>query len=203
MASAGFCPQCGAQRVGSLRYCGSCRFDFEAGVAGNMLPGSEPASRPRAATSVSADVRPPVATGVARRWTPANLALIGAGVAMIVAPFLPFISATAAFVGSISRSGVEMIGPEVFILVVVGVLIAATGFQRANGTPIGRGLPLIASLAANGLTAWYFIQVNDRVQSAASDYAIASIGTGLWLAVAGSVVAFLVTLLASPPAKAR
>jgi hypothetical protein len=134
----------------------------------------------------------------ARQWTASSLALVGAGIAMIVAPFLPFISATAALVGSVSRSGIEMVGPEAFILVVVGVLVAATGYQRAGGTQGGRGLPLLASLGASGLTAYYFIQINDRVQTATTEYSIASIGMGLWLAVAGSIVAVVVNLFASP-----
>ena len=90
-----------------------------------------------------------------------------------------------------------MVGPEAFVLVVVGAFVAATGFQRASQKPFGRGLPLVASLAASGLTAYYFVQINERVQGASTEFSIASIGTGLWLAVAGSVIAVVVNLLAN------
>lgn len=189
-----FCPRCGTERSGSLRFCASCAYDFAPDAAsGRRLdtPSLEALVPPVGGTRFT-----PVAPS--REWTAANLALVGAGIALIVAPFLPFISATVALAGNISRTGIEMVGPEAFILVVVGVLVAATGFQRASRKPMGRGLPLLASLAASGLTAYYFIQINDRVQGVSSDAGVASIGTGLWLAVAGSVVAVLVNLLAKP-----
>jgi hypothetical protein len=44
------------------------------------------------------------------------------------------------------------------------------------------------------LTAYYFWQVNERVNSVASEAAIASIGMGLWLAVAGCVVGLVVAM---------
>lgn len=40
MIAGGFCPQCGNQRVGALRYCRSCGFDFDqvAGPAAAQQP---------------------------------------------------------------------------------------------------------------------------------------------------------------------
>lgn len=189
-----FCPRCGTQRSGSLRFCASCAYDFSPDAA---LRQRSDTPSPESLVPPAGEARfTPVAPS--REWTAANLALVGAGIALIVAPFLPFISATVALAGNISRTGIEMVGPEAFVLVVVGVLVAATGFQRASRKPMGRVLPLLASLAASGLTAYYFIQINDRVQGVSSDAGVAAIGTGLWLAVGGSVVAVLVNLLAKP-----
>ena len=75
-----------------------------------------------------------------------------------------------------------------------GLVLGATGFQHANGKRTSRAPSLIASVGANALTAWYFIQINDRVQILASDTLLASIGAGLWLAVAGSIVSFVVVV---------
>jgi hypothetical protein len=120
--------------------------------------------------------------------------MIAAGAALIVAPFLPFITATAAFVGSVTRSGVEMVGVEAFFLCLFGGLLVATGVQRSGGKPIGRALPVVSALAAAGLTAWYYSQVSERVESVTSEAAVASIGVGLWLAVGGSIVGILVSI---------
>ena len=196
MTGAGFCPQCGTERVSpQLRYCGSCGFDYQS-VSASKAPGPGPGPLAGAPPPAATQQRPLV-LGVVRQWTPANIALIGAGVALIVAPFLPFISAAAALIGSVSRTGIELVGPEALLIVVTGVVVAATGFQHASGMRTRRRWPLVASVGANALTAWYFVQLNDRVQSVASDYASASIGTGLWLAVAGSVVSLFVVIFKS------
>ena len=55
----------------------------------------------------------------------------------------------------------------------------------------------MSALAASGLTTYYYIQVSDRVASVTSGLALASIGTGLWLAAGGCALA-LVLALAKP-----
>lgn len=183
MTSSGFCPQCGKQRTGSLNYCGNCGFDFT--QAANL--GSQTVTQPTAAPTA------PQTMG-GRRWSGSNIALIAAGLALIAVPFLPFITATAALVGTITRSGAEIGGAETFLFCLFGALLVATGFQRSGGKRVGRALPIIAAICAGLLTAWYFTQINDRVNSVDSEFAIASIGIGLWLAVAASIVAFLVAI---------
>jgi hypothetical protein len=128
------------------------------------------------------------------RWTPTNVAIVGAGVGLVAAPFLPFINATAALVGNVSRSGIDMAGVEAFVFVLLGAILAGVGIQRAGGSKIGRVVPTIASLAAAGLTVYYFVQINERVESVSSEFAVASIGTGLWLAVAASGLGILLSL---------
>ena len=195
MADSHFCPQCGTERSGFLRYCRSCGFDYDA-TGANAGGATQPS--PQAATSSqAATTRPPIVPSppmAGRNWTASNIGLIAAGAALAVAPFLPFITVTAALVGSLTRNGVELVGAEAFFLCLFGALLAATGIQRAAGSSVGRALPVVSALAAAGLTAWYYSQVSERVDGAATENVIASIGTGLWLAVGGSIVGLVLAV---------
>jgi hypothetical protein len=193
-----FCPQCGNERSGTLRYCAHCGFDFwKAAQPGVGLEGGPETSAPEAGDVSAA---PTAAPPAARHWTGSIVGLLAAGGALIVAPFLPFITATAALVGTLTRSGVELVGAEAFLLCLFGGLLAFTAIQRLNGTAVRRALPIVASLGAGLFTFYYYSQVNERVSSVNSDFGVASIGVGLWLAVAGSVVGFLVGIR-NPEAK--
>ncbi len=185
--TAGFCPQCGSGRSGDLRYCANCGFDFSStpqGQTASVAP----------TTPVAPATGQAVAQPSGRQWNASNIGLIAAGVALVVAPLLPFVTATAAFVGTLTRSGVELVGLEAFLLSVFGALLIATGVQRAGGKKIGRALPIVASLGAALLTGWYFSQVSERVDRIGSDVGVASIGVGLWLAVGGAIVGLLLSL---------
>jgi len=193
MTDSHYCPQCGIQRLGSLRYCRSCGFDYGASSEDSQGATATTAmhATPESPTNPPPSVPMPTA---GRHWSPSNVGLIAAGAALVVAPFLPFITATAALVGSLSRNGVELVGVEAFALCLFGALIAATGIQRAGGASVGRALPLVSALAAAGLTGWYYSQVSERVSTAAADNVLASVGTGLWLAVGGSIVGVFIAL---------
>lgn len=132
-----------------------------------------------------------------RSWPLSVVGLILAGLGLIVAPFLSFITATAALIGTLSRTGVELIGPEVFVLCLLGGVLVAIGYERSAGGRQGRAIVIIPGLMAFGLSLWYFVQVNDRVNSVAS-VGVASIGTGMWLALAASVVALAVGVFVRP-----
>jgi hypothetical protein len=133
-----------------------------------------------------------------REWLAGRLALVLAGLALVVAPILPFLTATAVFVGTISRSGVDYVGPEAFLLSAAGAVLIYTGWQRAGGVYVARPLPLVASLIAGGLTVWYYQQISERIREVAgTEFGVASIGLGLWLAIGGSIVGVLISLL--PP----
>ena len=183
------CPRCNAAR-GTGRYCSNCALDFWGDAAGsdsdatNASPQWGPSQVPPPPSG------PPAPAAGGGQWTFANLALVAVGVALVIAPFLPFINATAAFVGSLSRSGVEMTDGEALILSVCGGLIAFTGFQRAMGRAVSRLLPIVAAIVAIALSGYYYNQVSDRVSAVASDYALASVGAGLWLAFASAGIAF-------------
>jgi len=121
-----------------------------------------------------------------RNWDAGALLLTGGGAALLVAPFLPFLTLLGGF-GGLSRSGMDMLGAEGFVFVVAGALLAYAGFQRAMGTAAAKSAtPLVVSLIAAGATAYYYVQLDARVQEANAEFALASIGIGLWLAAGGS-----------------
>ena len=50
MTDLGFCPQCGAPRQGSLRYCANCAFDFSIAASEGLEPKQQPETPPPPAT---------------------------------------------------------------------------------------------------------------------------------------------------------
>ena len=132
-----------------------------------------------------------------RDWTPPVFALMLAGLALVVAPLLPFGAASSTFVGTISRTGVELIGPEVLLLSLIGAALLIAGWQRSTGQFRSRASVFVPALAAVGLTAWYFSQVNQRVTDVASEAAVASLGAGMWLALAAAVAAAAIGLFSN------
>ena len=183
----GYCPKCGKVRTGD-RFCANCGNDFWRGGAEEETEGlvrSEAAARPA----------PPPLTGSQRRhWTATSYGFIAAGAGLVVAPFLPYMTATDGF-NSLARTGIEMTGAEAFLLSATGGLLIAVGIQQASGTVVGRLLPIAASLVAGGLTLGYYGQVDNRLVAVSGDVLeAASVGTGLWLALGASVVGLLLSV---------
>ena len=76
--AAGFCPQCGTQRQGALRYCASCGFDFWQAArpdGGQSRP--EPESPPAPQVSPTSEPRPPVKQSSTLAKILGGLVLIG------------------------------------------------------------------------------------------------------------------------------
>ena len=70
------CPMCGTRRIGSFRYCRTCRFDFDAPMS--QAPGQAPTRRRRRATS---------GPGFERRALP-SIRLVAGAIAIIAATLL-------------------------------------------------------------------------------------------------------------------
>jgi hypothetical protein len=177
-AGPGFCPGCGEARVAGKAFCANCGRSFaEAGPP--MGPETTAEASPQRLGSM----------------TGADLAIIGGAALLLAAPFFPFLSATAALVGSISRSGVEITSGEALVISAVG---AVAGFValRSFGRPKGRA-PLLLGLVGLGLSVYYYLQVDERVQSIDSEVGFASIGAGIWMALAGSGLLVIATLVAN------
>lgn len=126
-----------------------------------------------------------------------GIALIAGGVAMVVGPFLPFIRASAAFVGDVERSGLDVIGPRALVAIGLGIAIVLLGDSRLRGGSHG-WLPAILGAAGLAIGGWYYVQVDAeaRVTEVTSGgRAAASVGTGLWLVLAGATVAVIAAVL--------
>lgn len=121
-----------------------------------------------------------------------TLGIIGAA-AMGVGAFLPWASITAAFVGTISKSGID--GGDGWGFVVFAVLVAV---GAVNGLP---WMPAIFGGLGLALGIYEAVDINNRIGDVA-DLATASIGLGLWLCIAGSVAAIVAGVLAANAAVA-
>lgn len=177
-AGTGFCPGCGEARVAGKAFCANCGRSFT-----DAQPPPVRATGPEADTQRLASM------------TGADLAIIGGAVLLLAAPFFPFLSATAALVGSISRSGVEITSGEALVISAVGVV---AGFMalRSFGRHKGRA-PLLLGLVGLGLSIYYYLQIDERVRSIDTEFGFASIGAGIWMALAGSVLLVIATLVAN------
>lgn len=165
----GFCPNCGAPRTDGKPFCASCGHALPQG--GQPSIGTTPASVPPE-------------SGLAK-LKGHDLAVLGGGTLLTIAPLFPFLTATAAFVGSISRNGIELTNGEALVLSAVGV-IAVVVTLRLLGRRKGLGMILLG-LVGLGLTFYYYVQVDERVQEV-TDAAVASIGAGIWMAFAGAAL---------------
>lgn len=116
-----------------------------------------------------------------------------AGAAAALGSFLPWITVTAGFIGTVSRSGVEQI--DGFLTAGLGVGLAVTGYAAATDRSRtrafrGRLFGLAVSVLVLGLIEVAFAWT--RIQELDADVrSLATIGVGLYLIViAGAVASF-------------
>lgn len=164
---AGFCTGCGEPRPAGAGFCAKCGRAFDD------------------AASSAAGVQPAGPAGLSAVTAP-DVAVLGGATLLIAAPFFPFLSATAAFVGSVSRSGVEITSGEALVLAAVGVIAGLLGL-RSLGKAKGR-VPVLVGLVGLGLSIYYYVQIDERVRDIGTDIGFASIGAGIWMALAGSAL---------------
>lgn len=183
-----FCPQCRTARVGALRYCRSCAFDYDtlpAPEAGSAVPGVAP--EVGAAMSAPQVQR---AAGPSIEWAGAVI-LIGGALACL-GSLLPWITATAAFVGTISRNGFDGGGDGIFTAG-LGLVIALMGIAILARSGNARTARIGTAICAAVLL-WVAVMdinaVNDRLESLDAG-AFGSVGMGLIVIVFGGVVAII------------
>jgi hypothetical protein len=172
-----FCPSCGAA-AGAGRFCANCGADLTTGS------GAQPPT---------AEARPGV--NVAAVVALIAAALVAAG------SFLPWITATAAFVGTITRSGLDGGGDGVVTLV-AAVVIAIGGLLLATrpGSPsLGRLATFAGGVLAGLILAADYSNISERVRSISSDVATASVGAGLYVIGLGAVLAVVAAIAAKDP----
>ena len=199
-----FCPACGAARQAGMHFCGKCGHDFglTPGPADGALPG---AAGPDAGAAIPG-WGPPVsasATTMTGVGIGGAVAAVG-GVALVVGTALPWITATAAFVGTMSRSGLEMGGDPMVVagagglIAVVGTLVAV----RGRGTLAERLIPAILGAGAAVMLVIDYQDLARRVSAATDAFSsggntsgVAGIGVGFWVCVIGVVLAVASAIL--------
>jgi hypothetical protein len=110
------------------------------------------------------------------------------GLLVAIGSFLPWVTATAVFVGSISRNGME--GGDGIISLVLGLGCIACGIAHAMTSARGAGVAaLILGTLALGLGVFELVDVQNRISSADfGDAAVASVGAGIWSIIIGGAV---------------
>jgi hypothetical protein len=173
-----FCPQCGASTLGD-RFCSKCGAD---------LVGASPASGSAASTNAPGSIA----------WGGAVILIAGA--LAVLGSFLPWITATAAFVGTISRSGIDG-GGDGMITIALGILVGLFGIALVsrNGNPsVARLGAAICGVVMGWVTITDFGSVSDRLKDLETDFSTGSVGMGLYVVGLAAALAIIGSLLAPP-----
>jgi hypothetical protein len=123
------------------------------------------------------------------------VAIAGAAV-VIVAAFLPWVSANAVFYGRIETRGIEGDGVATLVLGVVVGFIALARFRiddRARSVAI---VGIVCSLLVIVVGVWDFLDTQRRVRDlnqSIAGFGRANVGIGLYLTIAGGVAMLLAT----------
>jgi hypothetical protein len=134
-----------------------------------------------------APVDPTAATLARQASTQLGYVAAGAAVVAAVGSVLPWASAQSGL-GSISITGTD--GDGVLTLW-LAVLVAVLAFPLATGFRRRRPLALLGALALVALSTFDLVNTSNRLIDASSESTHASVGYGLWVVVAGAVVAVL------------
>jgi RNA polymerase subunit RPABC4/transcription elongation factor Spt4 len=175
-----FCPNCGTESTGA-RFCGNCGRD----MATQITSRADPVGSSGGTNSTTVD------------W--AGLVILGAGALAIVASFLPWISVTAAFVGTISRNGFDG-GGDGIATAAVGILLALLGIAILARSGSAKRAKIGALVCAVALlyVAYVDIQnVNARLGDIDSNVGVGSVGAGLLAVAFAGVMALIGTGLPS------
>jgi hypothetical protein len=185
--SARFCPSCGSP-VSAGRFCANCGAD---------LSGAPPDASPTHDASA-------VPQAVTRTVDWAGVVILVAGALAIVGTFLPWITVTAAFIGTIGRNGLDGGGDGIFTII-LGLLIALMGvaiLAESGSRNSARLGAVVLAVILLGIAALDIGGVNDRLKSLGSNAAIGSVGTGLIAIALAGVLAIIGSVLPGRAAKA-
>lgn len=128
-----------------------------------------------------------------RRTLGGVLAIVG-GALTALGAFLPWVKATAVFVGTITRSGME--GGDGPIFLGAGLVIAALGLWSVIGRPSAAPVLLVlAGLVVGGFALVDYNEVSQRVGDLGSNLATASVGAGIWSLFAGAAASAIAGLI--------
>jgi hypothetical protein len=119
---------------------------------------------------------------------------IAGGSLIVLGAFLPWVKATAAFLGTVTRSGME--GGDGPIFLIAGFIIAGIGLWSIMARPtVAPALLILGGLAVGGLTLLEYNEVSNRVGGLGSSLATASVGAGIWSLFAGAAASLVAGLI--------
>ncbi len=180
------CRNCGSRMGEQDWFCKACG---AAAVPDSRAVSPVPMARPGASPST-------LPAGFVRGQV---MALIGC-LMLVIGPFLSW--TTAYLVSGNSLSGLQQTNNEAFVLVILGIAgaafaVASLALRRRTFT----WAPFVVGLVCLGLSVYYYIQLRDQLrQLEAGGYAV-SLGIGIYLCLAASVIVLLGAVVAAPARK--
>lgn len=120
----------------------------------------------------------------------ARYLVIAGGVLMAGGTVLPWLTLTAALVGSVGRSGLEM-GGDALIVLGAGVLVALMGLVPAKDRNLPGLVAILAAVGAGFILYMDYGELAERAKGTAGTSAIISIGPGFYVSAVGVVVAII------------
>ena len=173
-----FCQHCGAAQPDDASFCPKC---------GARLQGP--------------DHRADVTSGEVSGTNAPALGMIAGGAILAVGSLMPWLTATAVFVGTVSRNGIDG-GGDGLVTLIAGGCVAVGGVarvMRSRWSQFARGLGGLASAVAGVVAVYDIGSVSNRVADLTSGTSgvIASVGVGLYVALIGAAVGLLFSLLPS------
>jgi hypothetical protein len=123
----------------------------------------------------------------------ATMTVLG-GLLIVLGSFLPWISLTAPFIGTVTRNGME--GGDGIITLMLGVVTILIGVTQFTATRLPGFLhrSSIVTGAITGAVAIYdYLDVQRRIEDAKeqSELIAASVGAGIWTLIVGAVLAII------------
>lgn len=115
--------------------------------------------------------------------------LLGGGVAIALAAFLPWIKVAAPFVGTVTKAGVDNNGDGLITLGLGVAAIVCGWWLLGHSEVVVAAVALGAAVIVVVVGIVEVVDVNSRIESIGEAPLNASVGVGLWLTVAWGVVA--------------
>jgi hypothetical protein len=146
----------------------------------------QPTPQPPPPPAPSGLMRNPVVPG-------ATMTLLG-GVLIVLGSFLPWLTATAPLVGTISRNGME--GGDGIITLILGVVTILIGVTELTATSLPTLLqrsPIVTGAITVIVAVINYLNVQQRIEDVReeSELIAASVGAGIWTLVVGAVSAIV------------
>ena len=169
-----FCRNCGSEVTAGVRFCASCG-----------APVAPPASAPTYAGSAI-----PRAGGASLTGHVMNIL---ASLALVIGPFLPWMTAAI-----ISVSGIQKTNNEALVLTVLGALgIVASVVSLATRRDRFKWVAFVVGMVCLALSLYYYVQMKHQLsgfKGEGGSLLTASLGVGIYLCIAAS---FIVLVAAS------
>jgi hypothetical protein len=137
----------------------------------------------------------PPPTGLMRNPVVPAATMIGlGGLLIVVGSFMPWMTASAPLVGTISTSGMQ--GGDGVITLVLGVITILIGVTQLTATNMPTSLQrssIVTGVITGAVAIYDYNEVQDRITQAKaqSDLIIASVGGGMWALFVGAALAII------------